>query len=181
MQIKSAVTVGLAALALSACTSGTPGVPDEPSPPRDVTVRFAELTLSMQVPGRFGEGYLGGQGGDECPVEEYNWSRLPSGEDAEVLSVGTTTRSCPDKQAVNGEFPTWSRTADLPDDATKSDTPAGDAHSFSFRYTQCTNECSEYTYDVVFVELPDKRSFWIQSSGIDSATITDIVATVKVR
>lgn len=172
----------LAGLALAACTSDTPSEPVEPpKPPVDVQIEFAELSLSLRVPGRFGEGSLRGRTGEECAHEEYSWSRLPSGadDDTELLTIGTTSTPCPDEQALNGRFPTWAITDDLPADAKPVPTPSGEGHRFSFKYTQCTNECNQYDYDVMFVELPDQRSFWIQTSGVDPQTVDEMVASVK--
>lgn len=185
MRTSKAIAAVLTGLALTAC-SGTPGEPTDPTtpvePPSERTIDFDKLSLTVQVPGRFGDGHLGGWDDEKCGFEEYAWNRLPNGEDdTEVLTVGTTTTPCPDEAAVNGRFPTWDSADQLPDGAEPVTVPSGEGHSFSVDYTQCTNECNQYVYDYVFVETSDGRSFWVQSSGVDQETLNAIVTSIVVR
>lgn len=183
----------LTGLAVTAC-SGSPGEPTDPTrssqpttpteptePPSERTIDFEKLSLTLEVPGRFGDGYDGGLDDEKCGFEEYTWNRLPNGDDTEVLTIGTTTTPCPDEQAVNGRFPTWDSAGQLPDDAEPVTVPSGEGHRFSVDYTQCTNECNQYVYDYVFVELKDGRSYWVQSSDVDQETVDAIVTSIVVR
>lgn len=187
---RNALAAALAGFALAACSPGEPGDPvdltsstTQPEPPQRVEVDFDGLSLSLEVPGRFGKGSATSRESDKCTHQQYGWGYIPSGadDDSELLFVASTTKPCPDEQAVNGRFPTWAFTGDLPDGAEPVDTALGEGHRFSLSYTQCTNECYDRTYDVVFVELPDKRSFWIQSSDVDSDTIDAMLESVRVE
>ncbi|MGH3433006.1 MAG: hypothetical protein ACRDQB_09245 [Thermocrispum sp.] len=171
-----------AAVAVAACFTATPGVPAESLvPPVDVRIDFAELSLTMTVPGRFGEGELGRRDRAECTQEQYAWRLIPSdaGEPGELLFVATTDHACPDQDAVNGRFPTWDNASQLPDGTRPVGTPVGEGHGFSLDYTQCTNECHTFPYDVTFVELPGGGSFWVQASGIDDAELDAIVGSLR--
>lgn len=178
------VAAVLAGAALAGCSTGSPGTPTEPPGPEpgpvQVEIDFADLSLKLVVPGRFGAGELARRDYEECTQERYGWRRIPSGaaDESELLFVGTTDNACPEQEAMNGRFPTWDSTDDLPEDAEPVTTPVGEGHRFSLDYTQCTNECATFDYDVVFVQLPKDQSFWIQSSGVDAGMIDGIVASI---
>lgn len=179
----------LAGAVLAGCSTGTPGTAAEPSAttttsdgpepgPIRVEIDFADLSLKLAVPGRFGTGELSNRDYEECTQERYGWRSRGTADESEVLFVGTTDHACPEQQAVNGRFPTWDSTDDLPEGAEPVTTPVGEGHRFSLDYTECTNECTTFDYDVVFVQLPGDKSFWIQSSGVDTGTIDRIVASI---
>lgn len=191
----AAAVAALAATLLAGCSSGTtPGVPSDgltttttsstrPAEPVRATMEFDGLTVEMTVPGRLGEGELRRMDLDECTRQDFSWGLTPSdaGDPGELLAVSTTDRACPDEQAVNGRFPTWSTASQLPEDAAPTQTPVGEGHTFTLDYTQCTNECNDFTYDVVFVEAGGGKSFWIQSAGLDDATVNAMLSTLDVR
>ena len=150
-----------------------------------VRVEFRHAAFSLKVPARLGAGRLDrDRDTGECAHEEHVWRRLPSGssDDDELLFAGAATRGCPERQAVNGAFPTWATADDLPEDAKRVDASVGTAYRFSLRYTQCTNECYAATYRVYFIELPDgeePHSFWLQAAHVDAKTLDQMVASIE--
>lgn len=176
---------GLIAALCLAAAGCTPQVTFGDGPPKRVRVEFRDVAFSLEVPASLGAGRLDRDAvTGECAHEEHVWRRLPSdsSDDDELLFAGAATRGCPERQAVNGAFPTWATTDDLPEDAKPVDAPVGTAYRFSLRYTQCTNECYSTDYQVYFIEVSDggePRSFWLQAAHVDAGTLKQMVASIE--
>ncbi|MBA3310103.1 MAG: hypothetical protein H0U28_08595 [Nocardioidaceae bacterium] len=169
------------------------------SPPIEVSgqtqqqrISLGGAELTVEVPIGLGPPRDDSLTGTECPTTRATFGTLPSGstDHDPKLFFGTTSRACPDERRptepaipLNGSFPTWASVADLPPDRDELavDGPLEAAYRFSLPYTQCTNECYERTYDVVFVTLVGSDStFWVQSTGLDADAVDAILDSLRV-
>jgi len=146
--------------------------------------KLEDLNLTAAVPVELGRPRPDDRTGD-CPTTRQTFGTIPVGatDHDPRLFLGTTRNACPDQRSVNGSFPTWSRVGDPPPEREEVTAPAPvkAAYRFSLDYDQCTNECYSRTYDVVFVTLEGTdRTFWIQSTDVDTEVVDAILESVSV-
>ncbi len=192
MRTRLAPSLVAATLALVGvgCSGGTapihtPASSEVSGQTQEQRISLPSAVLTVEVPIGLGSPRDDSRTGTDCPTTRVTFGTLPSGstDHDPNLFFGSTSHACPDEQSLNGSFPTWASVADLPHgrDELPVAGPLEAAYRFSLPYTQCTNECFERTYDVVFVTLVGSDStFWVQSTGLDTDAVDAIIDSLRV-
>lgn len=105
--------------------------------------------------------------------------------DRQWVSFATTSpaTACPDEEALNGRFPSWSSVDELPTDAVL-DHPSPSftsVHRFTVEYTECTNSCSRWPVEVAFLDLTNGAALIITGFNVEPGTFNEMLSTVVLR
>lgn len=177
-------------LGIAACNIGAPAVTDDSRKLSGATqeqrVSLPGVDFAVDVPTELGSPSDDSRTGSDCPTNRvvFGGSTTPVGsrDHDPKLFFGATTHACPGARSLNGSFPTWASVRDLPQDRVQLAVhePVASAYRFRLDYTQCTNECYDRTYDVVFVTLVGTNStFWMQSSDLEIAAVDKILGSLR--
>ncbi|PWD51799.1 hypothetical protein C8046_15250 [Serinibacter arcticus] len=180
----------VAGIALAGCDA-SPAPLDPRSEPLEVTVDLGPLAFTVEAPDDLSTPDPDDPAEDATAVPgcwtasyELGGRLMPSGadDDSTRITFGVSQDGCPDDSALNGRFPAWASTAQLPDDAELVDLGAqfASVHRFTVDYEQCTNECYGELYTVYFAELPGGETFFTYVAGLDETAAEEILATLAV-